>query len=376
MRGDLPNGPGFFYRKNAGGTFDWECMLTKANWSFESISWLNHLQRQPPFTVGDQIYQIQHALNRGEKMITVDGRKYYVDGYAVVGDTTFLFEFDGCQYHSCSCDTSTRSPFTKKDDRQRDKDLASVGVLIKKKECEWLAEKPKTTTNLVSQFFRRKNITEEEIISAVQNGSFFGLLCVDLHSPPEVVDYFMQLKFPPIYKHVKVQEDMMSPKIRDDMIKAGMKFPLEKQLTLGFHAQEYLLTSDLAQFYLKKGIKMTNLRLAVEYYRDKPLAKFVNLVTEKRKEATRIKDDHLQNTYKLVMNSSYGKLGLNKTQFKNYKYVKPDGNKMIDDPFVAHVLPVTGEFETDFYEIASRKRSYKDSVPGEFILLIIQICLL
>ena len=275
-------------------------------------------------------------------------------------------EFDGCQYHQCHCPTSMRSPFSKKDDRQRNEDLSSLGILIIKKECDWLEEKSAASKGTVSGFFREKNISEEEILKAVADGSFFGMLCLDISSPPEVVDYFMKLKHPPIYRHVVVDEDMISSKMLDAMKKSGIKFPLEKQLTLTFNATEHLITTDVARFYMEKGLQLSNLKLAVEYNRDKPLSKFVNMVTEKRKEATRLKDDHLQNTYKLVMNSSYGKLGLNKLHFRNYSYEKQNKNQIIDGPFILHTNPVVGEYETEFIEVASKKSKYKDSVPGQF----------
>ena len=364
MRGDLPNGPGFFYRKNEAGTFDWECMLTKSQWSFEAISWLDHLQYQAPFTVDGNVHAIQHALNRGEKQLLVNERCYNVDGYVEIDGRIYIMEFDGCQYHECQCLKSMKSPFSKKDDKQRNADLSSLGTLIIKKECEWLDEKASATRGSISCFFREKNITEERILQSVEDGSFFGMICVDISSPPQVVDYFMKLKHPPIYRHVVVDEDMISNEMLTAMKSAGIKFPLDKQLTLTFQAQEHLITTDVAKFYLAKGLKLTNLKLAVEYNRDKPLSNFVNMVTEKRKEATRLNDDHLQNTYKLVMNSSYGKLGLNKSQFRTYTYEKQDGNQMIDGPFILHTGPVLGEFETDYIEVASKKSQYKDSVPG------------
>ena len=186
MRGDLPNGPGFFYRRNESGQFDWECMLTKSQWSFEAISWLDHLQHQPPFSENGIYHNIQHALNRGEKQLFVNGRSYNVDGYVEIDDQVYIMEFDGCQYHECHCPSSMRSPFSKKNDKVRNEDLSSLGNLIIKKECVWIEEKSLAQKGSISRFFRGKNIPEQEILKAVEDGSFFGMLCVDIKSPPEV----------------------------------------------------------------------------------------------------------------------------------------------------------------------------------------------
>ena len=75
---------------------------------------------------------------------------------------------------------------------------------------------------------------------------------------------------------------------------------------MGFHGKELLLTTEFIKFYLKIGIKVSNISLAIEYEQDRALADFVNHVTNERKKATEANNNALQNVFKLVMNSSYG----------------------------------------------------------------------
>ena len=113
---------------------------------------------------------------------------------------------------------------------------------------------------------------------------------------------------------------------------------------------------------------LTNLTLAVEYTKSKPLADFVHTVTENRKEATRRGDENLQNTWKLIMNSCYGRSSLNLLKRRQYKYVSArDAPTLDDNPFVTNVSPVEGEFETGLYEITQKKRNTTDQVPGNNI---------
>ena len=370
MRQNLPNGPGVCYERKANGCFDYKSMLTTANYSLESIKWLCYINNTEPF----KGHQIHHALNTGEKKIDVGDRYYFVDGYCVIDGQKYFFEFDGCRYHTCTCATSRSSKFSKKNDQQRYKDLTELGILITQKECEWNEFVRQNNPEYpLPNFFGLKNIHEEAIFAAIADGKFYGLIQCDIHSPDSVIEYFSKLNHPPIFNHVEIEKEMLSTTIIEYLEKRKIKFPLNKQLTLTFHATKYLLTTDLARFYLSKGMILSNLQVAIEYNQDQPLASFVNLVTERRKEATRLQDNNLQNSYKLCMNSCYGKTGLNLDKLREYKYVNQNKLDKHLGPLTQQFGPVYGEFQTDFVEVTKKKHHVTDSIPGEpasFILML------
>ena len=62
------------------------------NYSKMSIIWLNYLSK----TKG---LNIQHALNGGEKKLTIDDKTYKVDGFCE--ETNTVYEFHGCFWHGC-----------------------------------------------------------------------------------------------------------------------------------------------------------------------------------------------------------------------------------------------------------------------------------
>ena len=84
------------------------------------------------------------------------------------------------------------------------------------------------------------------------------------------------------------------------------QFPLDRVLTLTYQANQILLTSETAKFYMEVGVDLSNLSRAYEYEQANPLAHFVKEVTDQRKAATRSGNKALQDVFKLVMNSSYG----------------------------------------------------------------------
>ena len=179
----------------------------------------------------------------------------------------------------------------------------------------------------------------------------------------------MKLRFPPIFTHVSISEDMMENNMKTQLKDRGVKFPIEKQLSLVFNQKQYLLTTDLAQFYASKGMQLTNLTIAIEYTRSTPLKKFIDTVTAKRKEATLTGDTNLQNTWKLVSNSCYGRLTLNLKKRRRFSYVATSQAPVPDEnPFITNIHPVSGEFETPFVEITRKKQRLLDKVPGNFFL--------
>ena len=62
------------------------------NYSKMSIMWLNYMSKTKNLT-------IQHALNGGEKKLTIDDKTYKVDGFCK--ETNIVYEFYGCFWHGC-----------------------------------------------------------------------------------------------------------------------------------------------------------------------------------------------------------------------------------------------------------------------------------
>ena len=62
------------------------------NFSKMSIIWLNYVSKAKGLN-------IQHALNGGEKKLTIDDKTYKVDGFCE--ETNTVYEFHGCFWHGC-----------------------------------------------------------------------------------------------------------------------------------------------------------------------------------------------------------------------------------------------------------------------------------
>ena len=364
MMMDMPTGAGFLYQKMPMGGFKWSSMLRKTKFSYESIEWLSFMEMKSESQIN-----IRHAMNGGELKFHHKGLNFLPDGYRVIHGVSHFYFYDGCYFHECkhNCKVSDKSTHLKPNDDLRDKLVSEIGIVHKISSCEWDGLKSNITLkSKLSKYFNcKRRITETELFEAIINYEIFGLVQCDIKSPQSVVDRFMKLNFPPIFIHREVHAESVGDYMREEIIKSKRKFPLNKQLTLGFHAKQHLITTEQFIFYHKQGMIMDNFALVIEYQRDKPLKKFVEVVTEHRKQATLDKDESKQQLYKLVANSSYGRMGMNLTKQRDVKYVRTDeaDKKKHFNAFNIHRRLVNGEYPSGYTEIVSNKKKIVDTIP-------------
>ena len=116
---------------------------------------------------------------------------------------------------------------------------------------------------------------------------------------------------------------------------------------------------------------LSNISLAIEYSKDRPLKKFIDKMVECRKEADRNNQKDLVQIYKLVVNSSYGQLGMDLTKFRHVRYEPIDG-KLTYGPLVVDLDPVRGEFDSRYIEITCRKKRVTDKTAIHMSFFILQ----
>ena len=316
MRMSMPVGPGIMYEKT-GQFFKWEPLMNPKSkkFSFEAIEWLNKMEYDLRNPDGSRNV-IHHMMNTGERefketffcSVTKKNKLkiYRPDGYAFINGVHHYFEYDGCFDHFCihNCSVSRKSRRNKsRDDGPRNNFYRKHGVLHCITSCKWKLERSKTRFPIqTSVFFNQKRITEEQILAKVKNGKFFGLVKLDLTSPQTVIDKFMKLKFPPIFRHLDIDPAMIHEEYKKKMTAHARKFDCLSVLSQTFNAVQILITTETALFYHKLGMELSNLTLAIEFEKDCPFADFVNQITDERKKATRANNKPLQDIFKLVMN--------------------------------------------------------------------------
>jgi len=69
---------------------------------------------------------------------------------------------------------------------------------------------------------------------------------------------------------------MLTPEYLGYAKKRNAKFPLDKQLTLTFNAQEIILATPVLKYYLQCGMKITKIDYLIEYMRGSVFKPFVD----------------------------------------------------------------------------------------------------
>ena len=330
MRDPMPVGHGIHYKLKDDGYFSWKPVYNSDKYSLDAIEWLNYEQSKFLKRDGSR-HVIKHALNYGEVQIKagesrtdsnlIKHKIYKPDGYVEIDGIHHYFEFDGCPYHECPHKCSTYQRFKNSNSNrwsprsveERNAFYRSQGILHTITSCQWYRLRSSVSfKNYSSVFYRQNDITEEKILAKISTGDFFGLIKCDVFSPNHVIEFFKPINFAPVFIHKTVDEDSIHPEYLDILRRNNRSFPLDPVLTIGFHGKSLLLTTEFVKYYLKIGMKISNVTEAIEYEQDDALANFVNHVTDQRKKATEAGNDALQNIYKLVMNSSYGQVFIEK----------------------------------------------------------------
>lgn len=189
-------------------------------------------------------------------------------------------------YHPCDlCSTESKKV---RNDEEKHQKLRKIGHLQIMRECEWNKMIP-SLRKLDTPSFPKilHNVgTEEDIINGIVSGEFFGFIKCDISSPSDFIEENLKINFPPLIKRLKVDEELLSPYMRDICKTRGTKFPVDT-VVQSYHAENHLLFTPLAKFYLKNGLKITNIEYFIQYRKDRALSGFVSKITEMRMEADR-----------------------------------------------------------------------------------------
>jgi G:T-mismatch repair DNA endonuclease (very short patch repair protein) len=240
--------------------------------------------------------RIEHKFNAGEKLVGKRGLP--VDGFCKA--TNSVYQFHGCLFHGHDCELTrhlSRNPINgvpleelDEDTRLKDEYIRSLGYdLTTVYECEWdRAKKDDAETKAFVErlekhtMTRDKKMTEEEIIRAVVNDGFFGMIECDIRVPESLEEKFSEMC--PIFKNVEVGREHMSPRMKEYAEQHGLYKKPQRMLIGSLRAEKILLLTPLVKWYLKHGLKITKIHQVVQFIPAKCFEKFGREVTEARRE--------------------------------------------------------------------------------------------
>ena len=156
------------------------------------------------------------------------------------------------------------------------------------RECEWNRMLPSLRKYETPSFPKILHNfgTEEDIINGILSDELFGFIKCDISSTSDFIEENLKINFPPLIKRLKIDEDLLSPYMREICKTRGTKFPVDT-VVQSYHAENHLLFTPLAKFYLEKGLKIKNIEYFIQYRKDRALSGFVSKITGMRMEADR-----------------------------------------------------------------------------------------
>ena len=129
----MPVGRGIYWTKYTRFT---KKLMTNESISMESIVAMDWLNKNDMFLENGKRVRIKNGWFCSERKFEF----YPVDGYAQVGSTLYLINYDGCYFHHCDCIDGRKHNANRKSkeaDEERNAFLKEHGTLIILKGCEF-----------------------------------------------------------------------------------------------------------------------------------------------------------------------------------------------------------------------------------------------
>ena len=290
---------------------------------------------------------IRHQANGREKRIG----KLLVDGWCA--ETRTAYQFHGCFWHGCpkcydqnetnSVNGKTMAALLKKT-RCNTAYLRCHVKVVEMWECEWKRVRDPPPR-------QKWNMTQQQIITAVVDGTLFGMVECDIHVPEHLQDHFAEMQ--PVFKNVTVTRDDIGPFMRQYAEENDIMSVPRRMLVGSFHGDKLLLATPLLRWYLEHGLVVDRVYQIIEYKRNLCFRHFAESVSAARRngdvdpEKTIIAD-----TMKLLGNSAYGKTVTNIDRHRDVRYCTEVGTSSCINNKRFRQLDVVTD---DAYEITSSK---------------------
>ena len=338
-----------------------------------SLEWLHHIEE----TMGEFI---AHGGNGPE--VRIGSKKVLVDGFDA--ESGIIYQFHGCFYHAheiCQ-DGDKPHPYrpgkTMRDVRQDTADMAEYlrgcgYQVVEMWECVWRQsperqQQQQRESEPVAHDSLGRKPSEQDIINAVQNGTLFGLVYVDIRTPDHLKDRFAEL--PPIFKNTEVSREDIG-----DFMKAyaerteTLKKPT-RLLISSYHATKILLATPLLKWYLDNGLEVTKVHTVIAYEPKACFGDVVKTISDARRQGDKSKDSAiLAESMKLIGNSCYGKCAEDKRKHTTVHYADSRSATHLANSKLFKKMTM---MQDDLFEVEEAKKRIVYDLPHHIAFFVYQ----
>ena len=307
---------------------------------------------------------IRHQVNGREKRIG----KRRVDGWCA--ETRTAYQFHGCFWHGCpKCydQNETNSVNGKtmavllEDTKKNTAYLQCHVKVVEMWECEWkeIRKEPDVKSFLAPARRQKWEMTQQQIITAVVDGTLFGMVECDVRVPEHLEDQFAEMQ--PIFKNANVSRDDIGPFMRQYAEENDIMSAPRRMLVGSFHGIKLLLATPLLRWYLAHGLVVDRVYQIVEYSPKPCFQHFGESVSTARRNGDADPDKSIiADTMKLLGNSAYGKTVTNVDRHRKVTYCTEVGTSLLVGNKRFRQLDVVTD---DAYEVTSSKARVTYDLP-------------
>jgi len=164
--------------------------------------------------------------------------------------------------------------------------------LVEMWECEWrrLKRTNRSIRNFLTHEFQRpldsySNLTSEQILTGVLNGSLFGVVECDIEVPEELKEKFSEMC--PIFKNVEISREDIGDYMREFAEENDIMSRPRRSLIGSYFGEKILLATPLLKWYLEHGLVVTRVYQVVEYTPKACFKPFGEAVSDARRAGDR-----------------------------------------------------------------------------------------
>ena len=299
---------------------------------------------------------IRHQGNGREKRIG----KLPVDGWCA--ETRTAYQFHGCFWHGCpKCHTDPEETNPKNnktmaellaDTKKHTTYLRRHVKVVEMWECDWKRERDTPPR-------QKWNMTQQQIIAAVVDGTPFGMVECDVRVPDNLREYFAEMQ--PIFKNTTVTRDDIGSFMQQYAEEHDIMSTPRRMLVGSYRGEKILLATPLLRWYLAHGLVVDRVYQIIEYEPKPCFQNFGDSVSAARRAGDADPDKAIiADTMKLLGNSAYGKTVTNVDRHRDVKYCTEVGTSTLISNKRFRQLEVVTD---DAYEVTSSKARVTYDLP-------------
>ena len=291
-----------------------------------------------------------------------------MDGWCA--ETRTAYQFHGCFWHGCpKCydQNETNSVNGKTmavllaDTKKHTTYLRCHVKVVEMWECDWkeLRKEPDVKSFLAPARRQKWKMTQQQIITAVVDGTLFGMIECDVRVPDNLREHFAEMQ--PVFKNTTVTRDDIGPYMRQYAEEHNILTKPRRMLVGSYRGEKILLTTPLLRWYLAHGLVVDHVYQVVSYEPNPCFQRFGESVSTARRNGDVDPDKAIiADTMKLLGNSAYGKTVTNVDRHRNIKYCTEVGASACVNNKRFRQLDVVTD---DAYEITSSKARVTYDLP-------------